>query len=126
MKAWLLIIFSLMLVLLISFNGTAEKGEGLPIPLYEASLVRDDSLFGFEEFSILFDESNILVEEGYLRRVFCLAPENRSPLEIIKNYEKAIKDGGGTIVFFSHRPQEITVEERSFKDIFQEVRKDPG
>lgn len=56
------------------------------------------------------NESTVLVEEGYLRRVFCQALEGRSPLEIIRNYEQAIKDKGGAILFVTRKPQNIVID----------------
>lgn len=126
MKIWLKLVISLVLLFLISFTALAQKGEDLFLPLYEASQIRADSLFGYAELPIIIDERTILYQEGYLRRIFCQAPENRSPLEIIKNYEQAIKEEGGKIIFTSRKAQEITIEDRTFQEIFQEARQDPG
>lgn len=126
MKTWAKIGLTVMLVFLLSVGVFAEKGEDLIIPLYAGSEIRFDDFFGFEEFSFVLNESTILTEEGYLRRLYCLAPIDRSPFEILKNYEQAIKNENGTVLFRTRKPQEIRFEEGSFRNIFGEVRKSHG
>ncbi len=105
---------------------TAQEAEEEIIPIYTGSDIRYDDKIGFEELSFIVDESTIQTTEGTLRRLFCRAPEGRSPLEIIRNYEKAIKDMGGTVIFLSRNPKEIDIEGQNFIDIFSKNRKDRG
>ncbi|HDR88366.1 MAG TPA: hypothetical protein ENN63_01890, partial [Bacteroidetes bacterium] len=78
--------------ILFSLIVTAQEVEKEIIPIYTGSDIRYDDKIGFEELSFIVDESTVQTTEGVLRRLFCRAPEERSPLEIIRNYEKAIKD----------------------------------
>lgn len=105
---------------------TAQEVEKEILPVYTGSDIRYDDKMGFEELSFIVDESTIQTTEGVLRRLFCRAPEERSPLEIIRNYEKAINDMGGDIIFLSRNPKEIDIEGQKFMDIFSNNRKDRG
>lgn len=105
---------------------TAQEVEKEIIPIYTGSDIRYDDKMGFEELSFIVDESTIQTTEGVLRRLFCRAPEGRSPLEIIRNYEKAINDMGGAVIFLSRNPKEIDIDGQKFKDIFSNNRMDRG
>lgn len=98
---------------------TPETYEELIIPLYSGSEVRDDHKLGFEELPIIINDSTIRNVEGYIRRVFCLAPEGRSALEIARNYENAIKESGGSILFKTRNPKTILINGQRFNDIFR-------
>jgi len=114
----LAILFALTLV-------AKEKASGV-LPVYTGSDIRYDDEIGFEEISFIVDKSKIQNTQGVLRRTFCRAPEGRSPLEIIKNYEKGIKEMGGTILFLSRDPKKIVIDGQKFADIFGKTRKDRG
>jgi len=96
------------------------------VSLYEGSSVRYDDPIGFEELAFAVSESAVKNVEGNLRRLFCRAPEGRSPLEIIRNYEKAVEDRGGTILFLSRDPKSIEIDGVKFTDLFGQHRMDRG
>lgn len=48
----------------------------------------------------MVNDSTVSVVEGVILRQWCEAPEGCSPLEIIKNYENAIKSTGGNSVHY--------------------------
>lgn len=102
------------------------EGDDEIIPIYAGSDIRYDDQIGYEEFSFIAGESGIRTMEGTLRRQFCRAPEGRSSLEIIRNYEKAIQDLGGTIIFVSRDPGSIEIDGSTFGDIFQRNRREYG
>jgi outer membrane protein OmpA-like peptidoglycan-associated protein len=105
---------------------TTATDDDLIIPLYSGSDIRYDDQIGFEEFPLIMNDSTVQNTEGVLRRVFCRAPEGRSPLEIIKNYENAIKEDGGVVLFISRSPKDIVIDDQKFGDLFRKNRKDLG
>ena len=105
---------------------TTETDDDLIIPLYSGSDIRYDDQIGFEEFPLIINDSTVQNTEGVLRRVFCRAPEGRSPLEIIKNYENAIKEDGGVVLFISRSPKDIVINDQKFGELFRKNRKDLG
>jgi len=105
---------------------TTETDDDLIIPLYSGSDIRYDDQIGFEEFPLIMNDSTVQNTEGVLRRVFCRAPEGRSPLEIIKNYENAIKEDGGVVLFISRNPKDIVINDQKFGELFRKNRKDLG
>ena len=106
--------------------GTTATDDDLIIPLYSGSDIRYDDQIGFEEFPLIMNDSTVQNTEGVLRRVFCRAPEGRSPLEIIKNYENAIKEDGGVVLFISRSPKDIVINDQKFGELFRKNRKDLG
>ena len=101
---------------------TPETYEKLILSIYSGSEVRFDHKIGFEELPVIINNSTVQNLEGYIRRVFCLAPEGRSALEIARNYENAIKESGGSILFKTRKPQEVIINEKKFSDIYSERR----
>ncbi len=99
--------------------------EKLIIPLYSGSKIQDDYKTGFvEEMLLIINESTVRNVEGYVRRVFCAAPEGRSELEIARNYENAIKESGGSILLKTRKPQAIVINGKKFSEIFSKHRRD--
>lgn len=96
------------------------------IPVYAGSDIRYDDQIGFEEFAFVVDDSTVQSTEGVIRRIFCRAPEGRSPLEIIRNYESAVNEMGGSILFVTRSPQEIEIGEKKFSDVFSQNRRNYG
>ncbi len=105
---------------------TTATDDPLIIPIYSGSDIRYDDQIGFEEFPLIINDTTVQNTEGVLRRFFCRAPEERSPLEIIKNYESAIKEDGGSILFITRNPKAIVINGETFSDIFKKTRKDRG
>ncbi len=101
---------------------TPETYEKLIIPLYSGSKIWDDYKIGFEEMPVIINDSTVRNVEGYIRRLFCAAPEGRSQLEVRRNYENAIKESGGSILFINRNPQAIRIKGNRFKDIFLKHR----
>jgi len=98
-----------------------KNDDELIIPLYSGSEIWDDHKIGFEEFPIIINDSTVQITEGIIRRVFCRAPEGRSALEVARNYEKAIKESGGSILFITRKPQAIVINGEKFSDIFSKL-----
>jgi OmpA-OmpF porin, OOP family len=96
------------------------------IKLYEGSQLRYDDNFGFEEFPVIMNESTVRFVEGNLRRLWCQAPAERSPLEVIKNYESAIEQKGGIILFSSRNPKSVEFDGKKLSDLFKTNRKERG
>ena len=106
----------------LSFNAFAS-GDGGIVSIFKGSEVNYDDKIGFGEHYILKDDKTITVVEGKIRRRFCYAPKGRSPFEIIKNYEKAIIDKGGTIINLSRDAGSISVSKQEFiYDLFTKGR----
>lgn len=121
-------IFSIILIVgifLFPSSFFAQDDIGI-IPIYSGSDIRYDDEMGFQEFSFIIDEEEIQTEEGNLRRVFCRAPEGRSSLEILRNYEEAVLEMNGSILFLSRSPQDIEINGQKFKDIFSQNRIERG
>ena len=68
---------------------------------YKGSEKKYDDDIGFETMYYLADEQSAKTVDGDINRKFYQAPAKVSPLEIIKNYEHAIKAKGGQIIHFS-------------------------
>lgn len=119
-------ILSTLFCILFSLTVMPQELEKEIIPIYTGSEIRYDDKIGFEELSFIVGESKLQTSEGVLRRLFCRAPEGRSPFEVVKNYEKSIADMGGTIIFFSRNPKDIEIEKLKFQNIFAKNRKDRG
>ena len=101
---------------------TPKTYDKLILPLYSGSKIRDDYKIGFEELPVIINDSTVRNVEGYIRRLFCSAPEGRSQLEVRRNYENAIKESGGSILFINRNPQAIRIKGNRFKDIFLKHR----
>ena len=71
---------------------------------------------------VIINDSTVRNVEGYIRRLFCSAPEGRSQLEVRRNYENAIKESGGSILFINRNPQAIRIKGNRFEDIFLKHR----
>ncbi len=119
------ILFLVILVLVVSLTAFAEDGEQI-VPIYEGSRVVFDDEFGYEELLVVMDEETTTIVEGVLRRLWCEAPDGRSPLEVIRNYESAITSMDGEILFLTRDPQSIQIDERKFSDVFGENRNNRG
>jgi len=126
LKKFKLPVVAIIIIILFPLLVSAQKDDSSIIPVYSGSDIRYDDQIGFEEFSFIINETTVQNTEGVLRRIFCRAPEGRSPLEIIKNYENAIKEDGGSILFISRNPKEIVINGEKFSDIFKKNRKDRG
>jgi outer membrane protein OmpA-like peptidoglycan-associated protein len=90
-----------MLIALTSVNLFAQKKTDIA-PTYPGSSCYHDDKIGFSEFYVCTGKTSdgkakIKKIEGYIRHRFCYAPGGRSPLEIIKNYEEAISQNGGSV-----------------------------
>lgn len=92
------------------------------LPLYEGSTVLYDDNMGFVEYPFLLSDSTYNTIEGNKRRVFCTAPEERSPLEIVRNYENAIRAKGGNIIYQARNPHNTRVEGKRVWDYFADGR----
>lgn len=71
------------------------------ISLYQGSKLIFDDNIGFETHYYLTSETSQKAIDGKMNRKFCSAPQDVSPYEIIKNYEKAILSKGGSIIHIS-------------------------
>ncbi len=103
------------------FSAANDEVEHI-IPLFAGSKVRFDRRIGYEELPIIIDNSSFEIFWGTIRRSFLIIPEGRSPLEVIRNYEQAITNSGGHIIFKSRAAQEINIEGHEFKDLFTMTR----
>ena len=121
---------SLLMVMLISgfwFSAVSKDyDEDEIISIYEGSRVVYDDKLGFEEYPVVTGDSDVMVVQGVLRRQWCQAPEGRSPLEIIRNYESAIKARGGEILFSTRDPQAAVILEERLSEYFKTHRRDRG
>jgi len=115
------IIFRTLLLLTLSFSIFAQDKEGI-ISIYEGSEIIYDDQFGYDELPVIINEDELKLIEGNIRRQWCQAPEGRSALEVIKNYENTIKNMGGEVLFLTRDPQSIVIDEVYFEDYFQRVR----
>jgi len=91
-----------MLIALTSVNLFAQKTEDIA-PTYQGGKAYYDDKIGYDVFYLCPGKtSDGKMEtkkiEGYIRHRFCYAPAGRSPLEIIKNYEEAISQKGGSVL----------------------------
>ncbi len=120
----LLLIIGLSLTVL-SLTVTARAEDDI-IPIYEGSEIIYDDLFGFEEIPVILNETSVIFQEGNLRRLWCKAPEGRSPYEIIRNFESAIENIQGQIIFSTREPQSLEIDEKKLSDYFKINRQDRG
>jgi OmpA-OmpF porin, OOP family len=104
---------------------TQENDTGI-ISIYEGSKVIYDDQIGFEEFPQLVSDDSVKTFEGIIRRQWCQAPDERSPLEVIKNYEQAITRMGGELLFVTREPQSIEIDNKKIEKYFSLHRKDRG
>ena len=114
-------IFSAILVSLCFVLPAFAQEEDL-LPLYEGSNILYDDNMGFSEYPFLLNDSTYKYVEGNKRRVFCTAPEGRSPLEITRNYESAIRAKGGNIIYQVRSPHNIRIEGKRVWDYFADGR----
>ncbi len=103
----------------------AQEGNGI-ISLYEGSSVQFDDLIGFEEFPVVMDNSTVTIVDGIIRRQFCRAPEGRSPLEIMRNYEATIQQMNGEILFRSREPGSVEIDGNVLQTILAAHRPERG
>lgn len=109
----------------ISVGIRAEDDLGI-VPVYQGSELIYDDNFGFEELPVILGEDTVNLMEGYIRRLWFKAPEGRSPHEVIRNYEAAIENINGQILFQTRDPQEIEIAERYFSDYYSTTRQERG
>ena len=88
------------------------------LDIYEESRVIHDDNIGYEVYPVALNDSTLNELDGYLRRQFAIAPEGRSPLEIIRNYENAIISKGGEILFNTRDPDNVIIEDADLHDHF--------
>ena len=98
--------FLAIILFTISYSLSAQETVN-PVPVYSGSHITYDDQLGYDEFFVCTgideDEKSVITKiEGYIHHRFCYAPEGRSPLEIIKNYEEAVIDKGGMVFPFSN------------------------
>ena len=109
----------------LSVNVMAEADPGI-LPIYEGSELIYDDQFGFEEIPVVLGEDTVNNVEGYIRRLWLKAPEGRSPYEVIRNYENAVENINGQVLFKSRDPQAIEIDEVYFDEYFSTTRQDRG
>ena len=91
-----------LLIAFTSINLFAQSKKEIA-PTYEGSTVFYDDKIGYDEFYVctgISSDDKVIIKkvEGYIRHRFCYAPAGRSALEIIKNYEEAISQKGGSVL----------------------------
>jgi len=96
------------------------------VPVYESVEARYDDKIGFEEYYLVENDSTVQTVEGVIRRQFYRAPDGRSPLEIMRYYQRTISDMGGTVIFQTRDPLSVEIEERGLVDYFNKERVDRG
>ncbi|HMA60390.1 MAG TPA: OmpA family protein [Halanaerobiales bacterium] len=96
------------------------------VPIYEGSELIYDDIFGFEELPVILGEDTVNILEGYIRRFWLKAPEGRSPYEVIRNYEAAIDNIDGRVLFKTRDPQSIEIDEIDFSEYYNTTRQDRG
>ncbi len=121
-----LLIVSVLVILSVPAAVFADDEYSGILPLYTGSDIRYNDNMGYEKFSFIIGESELYTGEGILTRVFCRAPEGRSPYEVVKNYEEALENSGGTVLFHTRNPKEINIDGKKFSDIFKMNRRDRG
>jgi len=96
------------------------------IPIFADSEVKYDDKIGFEEYYLVKSDSTIKSIAGDIRRQFCEAPEGRSPLEIMRYYQRTIEELEGEIIFQSRAPRSIEIDDQSFESYFNKERVSRG
>lgn len=105
------------LLILIPAKLFSQAGEDV-LDIYAESRVIHDDNIGFEAYPVAVNDSTLKELEGYMRRQFARAPDGRSPLEIIRNYESAILSKGGEILFTSRDPDHVMIDGTELQDHF--------
>lgn len=108
---------------MLTFSQESENGV---VPLYEGSTLIYDDQIGFEEFPLLISEDSVRILEGVVRRQWVSAPDERSPLEIFRNYQVAIEELGGELLFVTRDPGSIEVDEKKLSELFATHRRGRG
>lgn len=118
----------LMVVIIAVFSLTvfAQDNDFGIISIYEGSRVIYDDHAGFEELPLLVSDDSVRTFEGIIRRQWCQAPDSRSPLEVIRNYEQAINAMGGELLFITSDPQSVEVEDKKLSEMFKVHRRGRG
>ncbi len=114
-------LMGILLITAFTFTATAQDGDEI-ISIYEGSRVIHDDVIGFESYDLVDSDSTFHTLEGNLRRRFCIAPDGRSPYEILRNYQSAIENMGGTILYTTREPRSATIEETPLPDYFFQQR----
>jgi len=117
---------TLMVIIIAVFSLTVFAKENDIITLYEGSSLIYDDHVGFEELPFLVSDDSVRIFEGSIRRQWCQAPDGRSPLEVIRNYEHAVKAMGGELLFITSDPQSVEVKGKKLSEIFKLHRRDRG
>ena len=99
-----------LIIISLPISALAQDDDGI-LSIYEGSDLRYDDQIGFEEFPVVMNDSTVTVVDGIIRRQFCRAPEGRSPLEIMRNYESAIQQENGTVLFRTREPISVEIDE---------------
>lgn len=92
--------FSLLTLLLGLTLTNAFAGSDI-ISLYQGSKLIFDDEIGFASHYYLSAPKSMKKIDGTMRRQFASVKKGISPLEIVKNYEQAIRQKGGTIIHVS-------------------------
>ena len=97
-----LFLLAMMLIVLVSGKLFAQKTEDI-ISVYPGSHVAYDDKLGYDIFYVCTgkdSEGKMKIDtiEGYIHHRFCYFPKGCSALQIIKNYEEAISNYGGTVL----------------------------
>lgn len=119
-------VLMVMLIAVFPLTVFTQENESGIISIYEGSKVIYDDQIGFEEFPQLISDDSVKSFDGLIRRQWCQAPDERSPLEIIRNYEQAIREKGGEILFITREPQSVEIDEEKLSDYFKTHRRDRG
>ena len=115
-----------MLILFLPLPSTAQDEDPGIISIYEGSRVIYDDGVSLEEFPVVVSDDAVRVIDGIIRRQWCRAPDERSPLEIIRNCEQAIRERGGEILFITREPQSVEIDEKNLSEYFKSHRRDRG
>ena len=99
------LLIAAMLIALTGPNLFAQSTKEI-VPIYSGSRVFYDDKIGYDEFYVctgISSDGKMIIKkmEGYIRHRFCYAPAGRSAFEIIKNYEEAISQKGGSVLHSS-------------------------
>jgi len=117
----------IVILLIIGILSTADaRDDNGIISLYSGSELIFDDQIGFEEMPVVLNDSTVRVMAGVLRRQWCQAPEGRSPLEVIRNYERAIMERGGDVLYITREPGSIEIDDVSLPDYFKTNRQERG
>lgn len=114
------------LFLLLTSSAFASDAKELISPYQNSQEMFSDNI-GYETHYYLFDETNVRAIEGEINRKFYTAPKGVTPLEIIKNYEQALKTKGAEIIHLSQNAYRHTNQESGerilfMRDLFSHAR----